>query len=333
MGQYRGPRHVFVNPEEQRLRAPWRISLWILVVVFAGLVVTTAATALPSLTGPSPGIAVYNMARQTGVLAVLLALSIGAGWLLDRRRVSDYGLGFDAQWWRDGVFGLGIGFALPTLMLLGQMAAGYTTVTGFMPIAASETFAFGSAGPVLRLGLLLVFFLVQATFEEVLVRGYLLTNIAEGLSGTMGRHAVTVAVVLTGGLFGVLHWQNPSATPISVVNISLYGILLGGCYAYTGRLGIATGFHIAWNYTLALWDFPVSGLEAGVALIQTGSSGPAVVTGGDFGPEGGLVALGAIVIGTVGLGWWLRREYSDIEIAPSIATPDLRLRLTHDRSE
>jgi membrane protease YdiL (CAAX protease family) len=296
------------------------------------LVINTATSVLPSLTGPSPGIAVYNVARQTGILGAIFGLSVGVGWIVDRRRLSDYGLGLTLQWLRDAGFGLGIGFALPTLILLTQVGSGYTTVTGFAPTEATDMFAFGSSGPGLRLGLLLMFFLVQATFEEFLIRGYLLTNIAEGLSGWLGRRATVIAVVFTGGLFGVLHWRNPSATLLSALNISLYGILLGGCYVFTGQLGIATGFHIAWNYTLSLWDFPVSGLNTGVALIRTESTGPAVVTGGGFGPEGGLLALGAFIIGTVGLWWWLRREYDEVEISTTIRVPDLRLQDVTDRS-
>jgi hypothetical protein len=90
-------------------------------------------------------------------------------------------------------------------------------------------------------------------------------------------------------------------------------------------LGIACGFHIAWNYTLALWDFPVSGLETGVALLSTTTTGPVLVTGGRFGPEGGLVALPLLALGVGALAWWVRREYGDVGFLTSIAVPDLRL--------
>jgi membrane protease YdiL (CAAX protease family) len=332
MVRNRGPLAVFVNTDEQRLRAPWRIGLWTLALMIGLQVISAATVVLPSLTGPSPGVAIYNVARQTGILGAIFALSVGIGWIIDRRRLSDYGLDLTPQWLRDAGFGLGIGFTLPTLILLAQIAFGYTTITGFVPTDATDMFAFGSSGPGLRLGLLLMFFLVQATFEEFLIRGYLLTNIAEGLSGWLGRRATVIAVVVTGGLFGVLHWRNPSATPLSALNISLYGVLLGGCYVCTGQLGIATGFHIAWNYTLALWDFPVSGLKTGVALIKTESSGPNILTGGSFGPEGGLLAVGAFVVGTAGVWWWLHREYDRIEIITGIRVPDLRLWDDTDRT-
>ncbi len=318
-------RGYLVNPTERRLRAPWRIALWVLLAGFGTIIVGAAGTAIPILYGDGVLSALYGMGRLVGLITAVVAVALGVGWLLDRRTLADYGLGLDGQWWRDAGFGLALGFGLPTLVFAAQLAVGFTSVTGVLPTSASDTFQFGAAGPLVRLALLVPFFVVQASAEEIIVRGYLLTNLAEGAAGVVGNAASTVvATVLTGALFGVLHWTNPGATSLSVTNITLYGVLLGGCYVLTGRLGIACGFHVAWNYTLSLWDFPVSGLSTGVALVATESTGPDLVTGGSFGPEGGLVALPVLVVGTAALGWWVRREYGDVAIRDSIAVPALR---------
>ena len=318
-------RNYLFNPTERRLRAPWRLLSWFVLAGFGAALVATAGTAFPPLTGSGPVSALYGIGRQVGTIVAIVAIALGIGYLIDRRTLADYGLWVDGQWWRDAGFGAALGFALPTLVLVGQIAVGFTTVTGVVPVSTSDTFQFGATGPWLRLALLVPFFLVQATAEEIFVRGYLLTNLAEGGAGIAGkRSSIIGATAVTGALFGLLHWTNPNATLLSVTNITLYGFLLGACYVLTGRLGVACGFHVAWNYTLALWNFPVSGLDTGVALVGTASTGPSLVTGGGFGPEGGLVALPLLALGTGALAWWVRREYGTVEILDSIAVPELR---------
>ncbi|MDS0282376.1 CPBP family intramembrane glutamic endopeptidase [Haloarcula onubensis] len=320
-------RGYLVNPAEKRLRAPWRIGLWILLAGFGSVVLTLLFTVVPAPTGETGlAAAVYALAELGwGFLAMGVA-GLGFGYLLDRRTMADFGLGLDAQWWRDAGFGVALGLGLPTVVLAVELAVGWTAVTAVLPATTGGTFGLGSTGAVVGLALLIPFFVVQATVEEILVRGYLLTNLAEGAAGAVGKTVSTVAAtVLTGALFGVLHWTNPSATLLSVTNITLYGFLLGACYVLTDRLGVACGFHVAWNYTLSLWDFPVSGLDTGIALVGTESTGPELITGGAFGPEGGLIALPLLALGAGALYWWVRREYGRVEILDSIAVPDLRI--------
>jgi len=320
-------RGYLVNPAEKRLRAPWRIGLCVVLAGFGAVVLTLLFTVVPAPTdGTGLTAAAYALAELGWGFLAMGTAGLGFGYLLDRRTLADFGLGLDGQWWRDAAFGIVLGVGLPTVVLAAQLAAGWTAITAVLPTTTGGTFGLGSTGAVVGLVLLVPFFVVQASVEEVLVRGYLLTNLAEGAAGTVGKTASTVAAtVLTGALFGFLHWTNPGATLLSVANITLYGILLGACYVLTGRLGVACGFHVAWNYTLSLWDFPVSGLDTGVALVGTESTGPELVTGGAFGPEGGLVALPLLAVGTGALYWWVRREYGRVEVLGTIAVPDLRI--------
>jgi len=322
-------RRYIINPTERRLRAPWRVTVWLFLAGF-GLIVVAGLVGLvgglANLSGPT-----FVVGRQISVFAAGTAIAVGIGYLLDRRTLRDYGLGFDRQWWRDAAFGLALGVGLPTLVLLAELAVGFVEVSVALATIDSGVLPLTAFGPPVAVLILGAFFLVQATAEEVLVRGYLLTNAAEGLTSWVGtRRAVIAATALTGALFGLLHWTNPSASLLSVTNITLYGLLLGACYVLTGRLGVATGFHIAWNHTLALFGFPVSGLRMGVALLSTDATGPALVTGGEFGPEGGLIALPLLGVGGAALYWWVRREYGTVELLDDIAIPDLRIRTRSD---
>lgn len=320
-------RGYLVNPAEKRLRAPWRIGLWLVLVAFGGVVLTLLFAVVPAPTGETGLTAsTYALAELGWGFLAMGAAGLGFGYLLDRRTLADFGLGLDGQWWRDAGFGIGLGLGLPTIVLAVQLAVGWTAITAVLPATPGGNFGLGSTSAAVGLVLLVPFFVVQASVEEILVRGYLLTNLAEGAASAIGKTASTVtATVLTGALFGVVHWNNPSATLLSVTNITLYGTLFGACYVLTGRLGIACGFHVAWNYALSLWDFPVSGLDTGVALVGTESTGPALVTGGAFGPEGGLIALPLLALGAGALYWWVRREYGRVEVLDGIAVPDLRI--------
>ncbi|NLV04794.1 CPBP family intramembrane glutamic endopeptidase [Haloarcula rubripromontorii] len=321
-------RRYIVNPAERRLRAPWRVTLWLFLAGFGLVLLSGVVAVVSSVVRMTPAVAV---ARQIALFAAGTVIAVVIGYLLDRRTLSDYGLGFDRQWWRDAAFGLALGAGLPTLVLLVEVAVGFAEVSVALATVDSGPLPLTAFGPPVAVLLLGGFFLVQATAEEVLVRGYLLTNTAEGLAGWVGkRGAIIAATGLTGALFGVLHWTNPSASLLSVANITLYGLLLGACYVLTGRLGVASGFHVAWNYTLALLGFPVSGLRMGVAMLSTTATGPALVTGGGFGPEGGLIAIPLLGVGGAALYWWVRREYGAVEILDGVATPQLRVRTRSD---
>ena len=179
-------RGYLVNPAERRLRAPWRLLVWLFFGGFCIVLLTGLFGVVPVPTGDI-GLALYTVGQRLWTFFALALCGLGVGYLLDRRTLADYGLAVDGQWWRDAGFGLTLGFGLPTLALLGQLAAGATAVTGVLPTSTSTIFAFGSTGALFRLALLVPFFVVQASAEEILVRGYLLTNLAEGAAGLLGK--------------------------------------------------------------------------------------------------------------------------------------------------
>lgn len=68
-----------------------------------------------------------------------------------------------------------------------------------------------------------------AGWEELVFRGYLVKNVAEGLSdGALGsRWATAVAVLVPGAFFGWLHAINPNATVLGVINVVIFGLPFG----------------------------------------------------------------------------------------------------------
>jgi hypothetical protein len=70
----------------------------------------------------------------------------------------------------------------------------------------------------------------------------------------------------------------------------------------------AFGAHLGWNLTLALLGAPVSGLPFDIPLIDYTMGGPGWLTGGAFGPEGGLLSTLTLTTAIVLAVRWVRKD-------------------------
>ena len=258
----------------------------------------------PDLAGIPGSPALPLVSGFAGLISALLSVWLAARFL-DRRRVRDLGLRLDRGWWLDLAFGMALGAALMTVIFGAELALGWVSVGGTLKTP-------GTGAPfVLALLFPAATFLCVGFYEELMHRGYLLTNAAEGLAGAVGpRAAVVLAWVLSSAFFGYLHAQNPNATFLSTFNISLAGMLLGFGYVLTGELAIPIGLHLTWNFFQgAVYGFPVSGLGPfGATFLSTQQGGPDLWTGGPFGPEAGLLAPAAMLLGIFLIALWTRRR-------------------------
>ena len=165
-----------------------------------------------------------------------------------------------------------IGTALMTaffLILWGFGLARITVGSGFEGIANE----------------LLVPFLT-AVGEELLFR-IVLFRLVEAMTGT------SVSMLVSAAVFGLSHAANPGATVFTMTTLSLEaGVMLALAYVLTRNIWLAVGIHMSWNLTQS-WLFGASnsGLRDPHSLFQTTFSGPAILTGGTFGPEGSILTL------------------------------------------
>ncbi|QPV61355.1 CPBP family intramembrane metalloprotease [Halosimplex litoreum] len=327
-----GLRGLFWNDRERRPRALPRLGLALFLFVVGGVGGALASSALVALAPSTAGAtltALVSVAARTLQIAGFVAGILAAARLVDRRRLSDLGLGRSPAWWADLAFGLALGVALPGLVFAVELAAGLLRVTGTVVTRADPSVAIGpSVAPALAFALVSVYFVGVGVFEELLFRGYLLTNVAEGLAGWRGiglGGAFAGATVVSGLAFGVGHGANPNVTALALVNIALFGGLFAASYLLTGRIATAIGLHVTWNVSIAsVFGFPVSGFTTPVTVVAVEQSGPTVLTGGSFGPEGGLVALGALVVGFGALAGWVRWREGELRWHESVARPALR---------
>jgi membrane protease YdiL (CAAX protease family) len=273
-----------VHPEERRLRAPFRLALWLCSAVGCA----AAAAALAAVVAPR-SLLVALVAQSLAALAPTLLCAR----FVDRRPLGGVGLGPLRRLVAHGLLGAGLGAGLIGLVAAIEHATGaahYAPRPADLPALSSS------------LGVMLL----VALDEEVLFRGYLLTNLGEAWGG---RRGVALAALVSSLAFGAAHALNPSVGALALLDIALAGGLLALPYVLTGELGLSIGLHLGWNLAQAWLGMAVSGNALPGALVaRTLTPGEELWTGGPFGPEGGLLGLGALGIGalvTAPLAWSL----------------------------
>lgn len=150
---------------------------------------------------------------------------------------------------------------------------------------------------------LLGFMAAVAVTEELLFRGVLF-RIVEERTGTW------IALLLTGVVFGLTHLLNPNASLWGATAIAIEaGFMLAACYAATRNLWVPIGLHFGWNFAAGgIFGSVVSGSGPSEGLLDATMSGPTLVTGGDFGPEGSLYTVAAGVLLTLIFMWLAHRR-------------------------
>ena len=322
----------FRNEREGRIRAIWRLLLHGLLT--CGLMYV-AAFPLFYLIEPilplspqqpesgqselfSPGLLL--LMTLSGAIGALLSTWIACRWL-DHRRLRDLGLRLSPQWWRELRFGTALGACLIVGILVVELIMGWAEITG-SGLTDAGLAEFGVGLLVAIIALVAVGF-----YEELILRGYQMANIAESLNMPIWGAAggVYVAFITTSLTFGLLHLGNPGASLMGVGNIAASGFLLMGLgYVLTGRLALPIGMHIGWNFAQAMIGLPVSGMLIGIPpLLITRVVGGDVWTGGAFGMEEGLLAAVATIAGCGILLAWVRAHTGRIAIDLRIAWPPM----------
>jgi membrane protease YdiL (CAAX protease family) len=155
------------------------------------------------------------------------------------------------------------------------------------------------AGAVMMFG----FMAAAAVTEELIFRGILFRIIEE-------RVGTWIALALTAVLFGLSHLLNQHASLWGAIAIAIEaGGMLAAAYAATRTLWVPIGLHFGWNFAAAgIFGTVVSGNGATEGLLHGVTSGPALLTGGEFGPEASPYAVVFGVLLTIVFMWLARRR-------------------------
>ncbi len=279
----------------------WRPALRAVALVVVYLVVGLLLTALPfilyiryasspdtgALTGNSTALLLQGIAQ----LAVFGLLT----WLIGHRLL---GMSAPQLGWASSVRGKGFARGLVGAMLMALAAMLVAVAFGgarWLHDTGGVVDYLRSAG-----GTFLVL-APAALAEEVAFRGLPLVLLAS----VFGRGAAIVVMSL---IFGLAHGLNPEVTPLAIGNVALAGVFLSLAFYAPGGIWTAWGAHLGWNAALAALDAPVSGLPFRIPLIDFDPGTVTWLTGGAFGPEGGVAATVALAAGCVLLARYARKD-------------------------
>ena len=274
------------------LRVPWRLLSF-------GVAWVLAQGIAESVLGPGFGLLSRRVGETVPMYPFTMLIGVAAACSVALR------LADDVPW---SVMALGEGAWHGKRMahgaLLGTTAilvtAAVLWAVGALRMEATPTASLDGAmfvqdswgGTALRLLLLLG---PAALWEELVFRGYLYAVAEEAAGRWVARLSSSVA-------FGAVHLMNPGANVRTTVVVMLAGLCLCLVRERTESLPEAWTAHLAWNWVMAaVLHVPVSGLPFATPGYRAALSGSDWISGGAWGPEGGLVAMlvlgGSLAVG------------------------------------
>jgi uncharacterized protein len=244
-----------------------------------------------------------------GITVAVLAAAIFVNWLTltiyEHRPLADIGLHLRGASRDNLLFGVAGGVGAACLALVpGLLAGGASLVSTPNDIPTTGTFLF--------IGLFLA---VGAAGEEILFRGYAF----QILIANAGAWTTVLPVAV---IFAMMHAGNPSATTLALANTAGFGIVFGYAYLRSRDLWLPIGLHFGWNVTLPLFGVNVSGLKMKMTGYEMRWSAGKLWSGGDYGPEGSILASVAMVVLVLYL--WkapIRRQPSPLLDPPAESAP------------
>ncbi len=227
----------------RRLRAGWRLLLFLFVTVFTGLaffwpVATPLQWLLVKLFTPDPSRAriLYEGILVPGLLAASWYMVV----VIDRRPWRSLGLPWGRAYLRQFLWGVALGLALigsETLFVL--LFQGASWVPFALDIKTIKLLIFSS-----------IAWLGVALLEELFFRGYLLQTLIEGLG-------VVPALLLSSLLFGLMHYENAPQHWLYVLDAGTLGLVMALMALKTKALWLPIGFHFANDFFIDLFTlFP-----------------------------------------------------------------------------
>lgn len=291
---------AFMSVQDQpqpAIKWGWLRAMILLIVWFIVYAVMSSAAALLVLvvSGQDPAALISdaaNLIENLGVGSTIFISLIGFGgtmlcvWIfrryIDRRSLIS--LGFKIRnYGNDLLAGMGWG--------AGLIVIGFAVLylSGMLEI---QTIGFEPGS----FFLYFILFSLVALNEEILIRGYVLTNLMDSMNKYL-------ALLVSSVLFALLHLANANMSVLAFINLILAGVILGIYYIHKRNLWFPIGMHLTWNFFQGpVFGFEVSGNKTSSIIIQE-INGPDLLTGGAFGLEGSLIASVAIVMITLAIHW------------------------------
>ena len=216
-----------------------------------------------------------------GAIVALIAIYIGFIKVVEKKSAKEIELSIGIK---DVGKGFLVGSCYITSIILIMMILGCYSI---------DSFQFDTKNIILRL----LFFLLVAVGEEVVLRGVIFRYISL-------RWNYVIALIISALLFGYIHISNDNATIWSSLAIAIEaGLMLGAAYMCSGTLWFPIGIHWAWNFFEGnVFGTPVSGSIEITSIFTSSISGSDIITGGPFGPEASVIS---VFLGVAVTAWFI----------------------------
>ena len=305
---------IFYNSFENRLKAGWRIFVFMLVFMSFSSLIFIIKPILGDITKRE-----YLENYSLLIVAILSVAATASTYtcrkLLDKRSFSSLGLKVNKQAFKD----LSIGFILSLFMIttffclllaIGLIEFNGLNIDFFSLNNSSELDRVVSAVTLTSLCLLLLEHIFVGYWEELVFRGYLFQNMVNGMG-------LSLSVVISCIAYGLVHSANPNSTLLSSIIIAGFGFLRIYGYLGTKMLWLSMGMHIGWNFLQGpIFGFAASGHKKQSLFLHDFTSNKDYLTGGEFGPEGSILILPILFV-TLGLmTWYSNKLYRNPKIGP-----------------
>jgi membrane protease YdiL (CAAX protease family) len=298
---------IFLN-QVGRLRSGWRLVIsGLLIFVFTYIAIVFVGTAVKLILGPDGAAGLFD-SRWGFVIQGLTLLTPATliGWacgkLFEDLPPRALGWGFTRGWLKDFFIGSLIGAA--SLLL----ATAFPVMTGSLKFTVNAPLLVATIGKTVLTSIPI--FIIAAAAEEAIFRGYPLQTMARS-------HLAWVSIIITSIIFSSGHLDNPNVVPgFTFANTAIAGAWLAVAYLKTRNLWFPLGIHWAWNWTMAaVMGLPVSGITRLTPdpLLRATDTGPAWITGGTYGIEGGAACTLALILSTIFI-WRTRRVSAQTEM-------------------
>jgi hypothetical protein len=205
-------------------------------------------------------------------------------WLRASSTRSFWTLGFE----RDHAFfralrGLGVAVCMIAAVAAVTVLPGASLKPGLVQTLGLTAFG-------IRLLSLLSYF-VQGPAEEVLFRGWLMPVLG-------ARYRLWIGVIGSSAIFSLAHGFSRGITTLAFLNLFLFGCFASTYALAEGGLWGVAAWHAVWNWIQGdVFGFLLDG-SPHIGLIRSiQPRGPTIVTGGAFGPEGGLACTVVLLAG------------------------------------
>jgi uncharacterized protein len=266
---------------EQAVAVALRVGMYILLAM-GGLFVFGWVFASLGAASPRPD-SLYVVASALSVFAAAAVANTLALRIYEGRGLADAGFPWNTGAVRNLAVGLAGGITAALLVTLGPILESQATLE---PVPGA---GFDPGALLLLTGVLLL----GGIGEEMLFHGY-------GFQVLMARLGPFATILPVSVLFAMAHGGNLNVSGLALFNTGLWGAALGFAFWRSGDLWLPIGLHVGWNWVLPLFGANLSGFTMRVTgYAMQWKAGP-LWSGGEYGPEGGLMTT--VAVGLL-LGW------------------------------